>query len=90
MARSPIMSVGSQWADLLQFTQHMLTSELGILDAVRFTDALRKVREGQEVSMVALLRTLIIESWLRNLRTCGALTDSKSAVPLTSQLLAQR
>jgi asparagine synthase (glutamine-hydrolysing) len=89
VARSPIMSVGSQWTDLLELTQHMLASELGIVDAARFATALRKVRERQEVGMVTLLRTLLVECWLRNLQACSLLPYTKSGVPLTMRLLAE-
>ena len=90
VARGPMVSIVAQWTDLIELTQHMLASELGIMDSVRFTSALRKARERQEVALVTLLRTLITEYWLRNLQARSVLPDTKSRVPLTLQPLTQR
>ena len=90
VARGPMASIGAQWTYLMELTQHMFTSELGIVDSVRFSSALRKARERREVALVPLLRTLLIESWLRKLQACSVLPGAKSRVPLTSHLLTQR
>jgi asparagine synthase (glutamine-hydrolysing) len=85
VARGPMVSIGHHWADLMKLTQHLLASELGIVDSERFTGVLQRAREGQEVALVAVLRTLITESWLRNLQACGVLPKSKSGgFPLAS------
>jgi len=89
VSRGPIVSIGAQWTDLLALTQHMLASELGFVNSVRFTSALRKARDRQEVGLVTLLRALITECWLRNLQAWSVLPDARSGVPLTLHLLAQ-
>jgi hypothetical protein len=44
-----------------------LTS-LGILDAREFSLVVQRVRHGQEVPLVLLLRSLLLESWLRSFK----------------------
>lgn len=89
VARGPMVSIGAKWADLTDLTQHMRASELGIVDSVRFTNALYKARDRREVPLVALLRTLSTERWLRNLQAGSALLDSKSCAPLVFHSLPQ-
>jgi asparagine synthase (glutamine-hydrolysing) len=90
VTRGPMASIGAQWTGLMELTQHMLASELGIVDSARFTNVLRKAREGQEVALITLLRTLAIESWLRNLQACNVWPGAMPRVPLTSHLLTPR
>jgi hypothetical protein len=44
----------------------MSSGSLGIVEAKKFLEALRKARHGEEVPAVTLTRTLGIELWLRN------------------------
>ena len=90
VARGPMASIGAHWTDLLELTQHLLAGELGIVDSARFAEALRKGRERQEVALVTLLRTLIVEDWLRNLQACNVLPGNKPGVLLASHPLTQR
>jgi len=91
VTRGPMVSIGHRWTDLMELTQHLLASELGIVDSMRFTTVLQRAREGQEVALVAVLRTLITESWLRNLQACGVLPNTKSGgVSPASQPLTRR
>jgi asparagine synthase (glutamine-hydrolysing) len=90
VARGPMASIRAQWTDLVDLTQHMLASELGIIDSEHFAGVLQKARERQEVALVTLLRTLTVEHWIRNLRTCSILSDNKPGVPLASHFPTQR
>ena len=49
----------------------MLSSSLGIVDPERISEALQKVRRGEEVPMITLKRTLFLEGWLKDLRALG-------------------
>jgi hypothetical protein len=49
----------------------MLSSLLGIVDCQEISLALRKVRRGEEVPMIALKRALFMEDWLKDLRALG-------------------
>jgi asparagine synthase (glutamine-hydrolysing) len=88
-SRGPRMSIGAQWTGLMDLTQDMRSGELGIVDSARFKNALRKAREGREVALVVLLRTLAIECWFRNLHGCGVLHGTKTTVPQVSNSLVQ-
>jgi asparagine synthase (glutamine-hydrolysing) len=64
VARTPLTAISSDWTHLAEMTQHMVSSSIGVVEAKRFLEALHKARHGQEVSVVALMRTAAIESWL--------------------------
>jgi asparagine synthase (glutamine-hydrolysing) len=89
VVRGPIVRIGAQWTDLVELTQHMLASGLGIVDSQHFVSALTKARERQKVALVRILRTLIVESWMRNLQAWIVLPDTKSGASLAFQLRAQ-
>jgi len=74
VVRAPRIAISTDWSSLLEITQRMVTKSLGIVDAERFSDALHKAREGQEIEVVRLMRTLGIERWLRNLKSRGVLS----------------
>jgi asparagine synthase (glutamine-hydrolysing) len=67
VTRGPRVGIAAEWPHLLELGQHMLLSSLGIADSTRFVEALQKIRQGADVPMVTLMRTLGIELWLRNL-----------------------
>ena len=69
VTRGPRVGIAAEWPHLLELGQHMLISSLGIADSTRFVEALQKIRQGAEVPVVTLKRTLGIELWLRNLTT---------------------
>ena len=63
-----MVAISNDWAHFAEMTQNMLSSSLGIVDPKRISEALQKVRRGEEVPMVILMRTLFLESWLKDLR----------------------
>jgi asparagine synthase (glutamine-hydrolysing) len=67
VARSPRMAICKHWSSLLHISRDMVTSSLGIVDSGAFRDALQKARNGQDVPIIPLLRTIAVEMWLRNL-----------------------
>jgi asparagine synthase (glutamine-hydrolysing) len=73
VVRGPTAAVSTEWASLAGIIQHMISSSLGVVDAGKFSEVLRKARDGQEVVIVTLMRTLRIEVWLRNLSNRGIL-----------------
>jgi asparagine synthase (glutamine-hydrolysing) len=76
VARGPRVGIAAELPHLLEFSQKMDMTSLEIADSVRFVEALQKTRQGAKVSIVALMRTLSIELWLRNLTTRHLLGDS--------------
>jgi asparagine synthase (glutamine-hydrolysing) len=71
VARSPMLAISNDWAHFAEITQNMLSTSLGIVDPERISEALQKVRRGEEVPMIALRRTLFLEEWLKHLRALG-------------------
>lgn len=68
VARAPIAGISAQFAGLMEMSDHMASSLRGIVDPKFFSEALRKARSGTELRMVAIMRTLTVELWLR---ACG-------------------
>jgi asparagine synthase (glutamine-hydrolysing) len=67
VARAPLAAITAEWSHFAEMTQHMTSSSLGFVAPHRFLEVLEKVRHGQEVPTVTVLRTLGIECWLANL-----------------------
>lgn len=67
VTRGPVARILADWDRYAALTQHLISEALGIVDGEKFFEALQKVRRGEEVPLVPLLRTLQIEMWLRNL-----------------------
>ena len=71
VVRSPMVAISNDWARLAEMTQNMFSSSLGIVDPERISEVLQKVRRGEEVPMIALMRTLFLEAWLKDLCALG-------------------
>jgi asparagine synthase (glutamine-hydrolysing) len=69
VTRGPRVAIAAEWPHLLELGQHMFLSSLGIADSPSFVEALQKSRQGIEVPLVPLMRTLGMELWLRNSST---------------------
>jgi asparagine synthase (glutamine-hydrolysing) len=90
VARGPMVGIAAELPRLLELSQHMLISSLGISDSTRFVEALQKTRQGAEVPIVPLMRTLRIELWLRTLTARHVLGDASWQTGLaTKQALPQ-
>jgi len=82
VARAPMASFVRDWSTLTEITRDMMSSRLGIISAEEFLHGLQKARQGAEVPLVALLRALSVEAWLRMLARRGLLpghTDSQKS-----------
>ncbi len=76
VTRGPMVGIAEELPHLLELARHMLMSSFGIVVSTRFVEAVQKTRQGVEVPIVPLLRTLGIEVWLRNLTTRHVLADA--------------
>lgn len=76
VARGPRVVMAEELPHLLEIGQHLVTSSLGIADSTGFVQALHRIRQGADVPMVTLMRTLGIEIWLRNLTARHILDDT--------------
>jgi asparagine synthase (glutamine-hydrolysing) len=68
VARAPMAAISADWNRYSDLTQHMASGSLGIVDPQGFLDVLQKIRHGQEVPTITVIRTLSIEFWLTNLK----------------------
>lgn len=69
IARGLMANISADWTRHVDSTKHMVSTSLGIVEAERFLGAFQKARQGKEVPMVTLMRTLCFEAWLRSLRS---------------------
>jgi asparagine synthase (glutamine-hydrolysing) len=76
--RGPRAQISRERGYLLEMTQHMVMDRHGIVNQSHFLDALRAARAGQEVALVTIIRTLVLEAWLRNLATWDVLAPMPS------------
>ncbi len=65
IVRGPMAGISAECKELN--VRGMLAASLGIVDPDLFSRALQLVCEGKEVPIVALMRTLTIEAWLRGI-----------------------
>jgi asparagine synthase (glutamine-hydrolysing) len=87
VARAPLVRISRDWANLVEMTQHMVSSSLGIVDDERILGFLQKARR---VPTVILTRTIWIEGWLRDLGTVGIVSLDTDVRPgLTLQASTQ-
>jgi asparagine synthase (glutamine-hydrolysing) len=90
VVRSPMVAISNDWAHFTEMTQNMFSSSLGIVNPERISEALQKVRRGEEVPMVTLKRTLLLEGWLKDLHALGIINlDTTSNTKLTWQASIQ-
>jgi asparagine synthase (glutamine-hydrolysing) len=85
VTRAPRVGIAAEWPHLLELGQHMLMSSLGIADSTRFLGALQEIRQGADVPIVTLMRTLGIELWLRHLTARYVLGDGAWQIRAVTQ-----
>jgi asparagine synthase (glutamine-hydrolysing) len=89
VVRGNMAAISTNWSTLFELTQEMLSSSIEICDAHRLVEALQRARQGQEIPLVFLMRTLRLECWLRHLRNRNLLStttqsSSTQQIPLTT------
>lgn len=67
IARAPLAAVSAHWASLAELSQCMISASLGLVDTETLGKALQPARDGKEILIVPLMRTLAVEKWLRTL-----------------------
>jgi asparagine synthase (glutamine-hydrolysing) len=65
VARAPMAAIATHWECLAEMSQHMVSSALGVIEQEALSEALEKARQGEEVPIVAVIRSFSVESWLR-------------------------
>lgn len=75
VVRAPRAAIASRWDTVATLATNMVAESLGIVSSKVFQQALQDVRTGNEVAVQGVLRTLVLERWLRNLVGYGVLSD---------------
>ncbi len=86
MARAPIVFIGEEWERVSELTTNMVANSLGLVSENIVARECWRARQGVEVPMAALLRTLSIECWLRSVRdakrpNATSIVESQEGVP---------
>ncbi len=76
VSRGPLVGIDTQWSKCLALTREMRSGALGIVDSLKFLDALEKARHGMETPIVTLMRTFAMEFWLRAIEKQGILSSA--------------
>jgi len=86
VVRSSIIALSTGWDAVAALSRNMVGNSLGIFDEKLFAEAIEKACRGEEVQMTTLIRTLGVESWLRNLRMSKVVRDfpAESSVLIAS------
>lgn len=69
VVRAPLAFIRAHWERLIEMNAKMICSALGIVDSTGFLEALCRARRGEEIPIVFLMRTLVLELWLRGLHS---------------------
>jgi|SRR5579862_409177 len=79
VARAPLRAIAKGWDQLIERIPNMVTASLGIVVPEVFAESLKRAREGGEIPTVPLLRTLLLEDWLRSIQAQGYLSATATS-----------
>jgi len=79
VARMPMRAISANWAEFSQILYQMRCVAHRIVALEPFAEALQQVRDGKEIPLVFLLRTMSIEYWLRQLESLGVIDQLPSS-----------
>lgn len=67
IVRAPLASVSADWNRFAQSGKHLVCSSLGLIEPINYENVLHQARDGHQVPIGLLMRTLSIETWLKEL-----------------------
>lgn len=76
VARKPMKAISTEWPSLTELCDKMMSASLRIVEPDHFVASLREARNGGDVPLTRLLRTVFLEAWLRRLRNHGFVIDT--------------
>lgn len=76
VSKAPLVDIVNHWARLAIFDERMVSDSLGIVDRKAFLRVLEAGKNGQEIPIVSLLRTIALEDWLNNLAARNVLRSA--------------
>jgi asparagine synthase (glutamine-hydrolysing) len=71
--RAPRAAIADHWTHVESLSRNMIAESLGVVSSAAFRRELEHLRSGKNVPIVPIQRTLVIESWLRNISKWGFL-----------------
>lgn len=80
VSRAPRLAIKEQWNYLTQCS--FVSASLGIVDSVLLIEAMKQVCLGKDIALIPLMRSLVLECWLRHLadrNICKNLTTEQRA-----------
>jgi len=81
VSRAPFSALARERACFDELSINMIASSLGIVSAPCFAQIVQRAREGQEVPIVTLMRTIELEIWLREMRRRNQLRNTCVEIP---------
>ena len=78
-ARRTFVQVSDEFDVLLETLDPMILASRGIVEPAAFRRELEKTRVGLEILPIALLRTIGMEAWLKNLSAGGLLKSDEAS-----------
>lgn len=88
VTRAPLAMISRDWSALMKLSGQLVSASLGMVDPRIFRSALEAARYESNFPLLALMRTLGVELWLKNLQDHGCL--SGDAIISASSLLNPR
>lgn len=79
-ARTPIVAMQKNFDELQALFNSPLSSSLGYVNHVHFLQSLRAARNGKEIHIVRMLRTISLELWLRDLSSRGLIEGGATSL----------
>jgi asparagine synthase (glutamine-hydrolysing) len=79
--RKPLAQIAAEWPAFAERTAHMASASLGIVDPDQFHEALMAARDGREVPIGFLVRTILMESWLARQANSGLEMPNSTELP---------
>lgn len=89
VARTPAVFISKEWGRACELTTNMLSKSLGLVSEEAVSIECGRARQGLEVPMATLLRTLAIECWLRSV-SGATRPDGTSIVGLAAALPSEQ
>lgn len=69
LERSSMTAISAEMTSLVEMSHRMVSSSLGFVEPRAFSEVLQRTRYAQAIPMVAVMRTLGLENWLRRLQS---------------------
>jgi asparagine synthase (glutamine-hydrolysing) len=81
VSRAPFSALSRERTCFDELSINMIASSLGIVSAPSFAQTVQRAREGQEVPIVTLMRTIELEIWLREIRRRNQFKNTCVKIP---------